>query len=121
MIDRIEYHVEHAVDYVQTATQDTKKALKYQSKARRVSQTHCKLMDLFLSLRPLSLPRSVSDTHLNRRFEPLSFNNNQWCYFNPVNGGNCGGSLFLCLALCCVYMCVLEGGVYMCCGRSGPN
>lgn len=46
MIDRIEYHVEHAVDYVQTATQDTKKALKYQSKARRVSRslvhkTHC--------------------------------------------------------------------------------
>lgn len=39
MIDRIEYHVEHAVDYVQTATQDTKKALKYQSKARRVSQS----------------------------------------------------------------------------------
>lgn len=40
MIDRIEYHVEHAVDYVQTATQDTKKALKYQSKARRVSLPH---------------------------------------------------------------------------------
>ena len=39
MIDRIEYHVEHAVDYVQTATQDTKKALKYQSKARRVSRS----------------------------------------------------------------------------------
>ncbi|XP_045785050.1 syntaxin-1A isoform X2 [Maniola jurtina] len=38
MIDRIEYHVEHAVDYVQTATQDTKKALKYQSKARRVRE-----------------------------------------------------------------------------------
>merc|ERR1712241_21021 len=37
MIDRIEYHVEHAVDYVQTATQDTKKALKYQSKARRIA------------------------------------------------------------------------------------
>ncbi|XP_015185486.1 PREDICTED: syntaxin-1A isoform X4 [Polistes dominula] len=37
MIDRIEYHVEHAVDYVQTATQDTKKALKYQSKARRAN------------------------------------------------------------------------------------
>ncbi|XP_050305151.1 syntaxin-1A isoform X2 [Anthonomus grandis grandis] len=35
MIDRIEFHVEHAVDYVQTATQDTKKALKYQSRARR--------------------------------------------------------------------------------------
>ena len=40
MIDRIEYNVEHAVDYVQTATQDTKKALKYQSKARRVSCAH---------------------------------------------------------------------------------
>ncbi|XP_046817805.1 syntaxin-1A isoform X1 [Vespa crabro] len=38
MIDRIEYHVEHAVDYVQTATQDTKKALKYQSKARRATE-----------------------------------------------------------------------------------
>lgn len=48
MIDRIEYHVEHAVDYVQTATQDTKKALKYQSKARRVSPppTHSPLTDL---------------------------------------------------------------------------
>jgi len=41
MIDRIEYHVEHAVDYVQTATQDTKKALKYQSKARRSKLMLC--------------------------------------------------------------------------------
>ena len=45
MIDRIEYHVEHAVDYVQTATQDTKKALKYQSKARRVSSS-CNLVTI---------------------------------------------------------------------------
>lgn len=36
MIDRIEYHVEHARDYIETAKQDTKKALVYQSKARRV-------------------------------------------------------------------------------------
>lgn len=51
MIDRIEYHVEHAVDYVQTATQDTKKALKYQSKARRVSFISTKLlMFCFFSL-----------------------------------------------------------------------
>ena len=48
MIDRIEYHVEHAVDYVQTATQDTKKALKYQSKARRVSKKKLSLLMLFL-------------------------------------------------------------------------
>ena len=54
MIDRIEYHVEHAVDYVQTATQDTKKALKYQSKARRVSDYKYTLLCLqsanFLSI-----------------------------------------------------------------------
>jgi len=37
MIDRIEYNVEQAVDYVETAKMDTKKAVKYQSKARRVS------------------------------------------------------------------------------------
>ena len=52
MIDRIEYHVEHAVDYVQTATQDTKKALKYQSKARRVSILV--LFQIFKLLIPLS-------------------------------------------------------------------
>jgi len=37
MIDRIEYNVEKSVDYVESAKQDTKKAVKYQSKARRVS------------------------------------------------------------------------------------
>lgn len=38
MIDRVEYHVEHAMDYVQAATRDTTQALVYQSKARKVSQ-----------------------------------------------------------------------------------
>lgn len=52
MIDRIEYNVEHAVDYVQTATQDTKKALKYQSKARRVSQSCLSIPTFFPSLFP---------------------------------------------------------------------
>ena len=37
MIDRIEYNVENAAEYVQRAVVDTKKAVKYQSKARRVS------------------------------------------------------------------------------------
>ena len=37
MIDRIEYHVDQSVEYVGKAMEDTKKALKYQSKARRVS------------------------------------------------------------------------------------
>uniref|UniRef100_H2XRZ3 t-SNARE coiled-coil homology domain-containing protein n=1 Tax=Ciona intestinalis TaxID=7719 RepID=H2XRZ3_CIOIN len=35
IIDRIEYNVEHSVDYVERAVSDTKKAVKYQSKARR--------------------------------------------------------------------------------------
>ncbi|XP_042911206.1 syntaxin-1A isoform X2 [Parasteatoda tepidariorum] len=35
MIDRIEYHCEHAKDYVGEAVKDTKQALAYQSKARR--------------------------------------------------------------------------------------
>ncbi|XP_074643286.1 syntaxin-like isoform X2 [Tubulanus polymorphus] len=35
MIDRIEYNVEQSVDYIETAKMDTKKAVKYQSKARR--------------------------------------------------------------------------------------
>lgn len=62
MIDRIEYHVEHAVDYVQTATQDTKKALKYQSKARRVSlflvcKDHSQCYTLLILFYVLSVPR----------------------------------------------------------------
>jgi len=57
MIDRIEYNVEHAVDYVQTATQDTKKALKYQSKARRVR----KITDSLLPERMILLKRSSKD------------------------------------------------------------
>jgi hypothetical protein len=57
MIDRIEYHVEHAVDYVQTATQDTKKALKYQSKARRVS---CCVFAAILLADPPGLTRTLS-------------------------------------------------------------
>ncbi|XP_067128031.1 syntaxin-1A-like isoform X1 [Centruroides vittatus] len=42
MIDRIEYHCEHARDYIETAKQDTKKALAYQSKARRCCLDHNK-------------------------------------------------------------------------------
>jgi hypothetical protein len=36
MIDRIEYNVEHAREYVDRAVADTKKAMQYQSAARRV-------------------------------------------------------------------------------------
>ena len=36
MIDRIEYNVEQSVDFIETAKQDTKRAVKYQSEARKV-------------------------------------------------------------------------------------
>ena len=36
MIDRIEFNVDSAVEYVDRAKSDTKKAVKYQSKARKV-------------------------------------------------------------------------------------
>lgn len=69
MIDRIEYHVEHAVDYVQTATQDTKKALKYQSKARRVSclvpvQNHSLLIFCFCFVSPSPTRILSSDSQI---------------------------------------------------------
>ena len=38
MIDRIEYNVSQAVNYVQDAVVNTNKALKYQRSARRVSE-----------------------------------------------------------------------------------
>jgi t-SNARE complex subunit (syntaxin) len=47
MIDRIEYNVEQSVDYIETAKMDTKKAVKYQSKARRVGNLfHCLLVEM---------------------------------------------------------------------------
>ncbi len=38
MIDRIEYNVDHTVDYIKDALLNTKTAVKYQSKAQRVSE-----------------------------------------------------------------------------------
>ena len=47
MIDRIEYNVEQAVDFIETAKADTKKAVKYQSKARRVRQSYTKITNFY--------------------------------------------------------------------------
>ena len=38
MIDRIEFHVGKAVEYVKAGTEDTRKALKLQREARKVSR-----------------------------------------------------------------------------------
>lgn len=48
MIDRIEYNVEHAKEYVDRAVMDTKKAVQYQSKARR--KTVCIIVSLIVLL-----------------------------------------------------------------------
>ncbi len=37
MIDRIEFNMQQSVDYILAANQDTKKAVKFQQEARRVS------------------------------------------------------------------------------------
>ena len=49
MIDRIEFNVEQAVDFVQSAKSDTKKAVKYQSKARRVSVVQCRVIPFVIN------------------------------------------------------------------------
>ena len=36
MIDRIEFNIQQSVDFILTANQDTKKAVKFQREARRV-------------------------------------------------------------------------------------
>lgn len=46
MIDRIEYNVEKTVDFIAEAKADTKKAVKYQSKARRVRFIQLYFIDL---------------------------------------------------------------------------
>lgn len=38
MIDRIEFNIQQSADYITAAKQDTKKAVKYQQEARRVSR-----------------------------------------------------------------------------------
>lgn len=53
MIDRIEFHVSSALEYVEEAVKDTKKAMEYQRKARRVR--HWWGMDVFTAVPCLSV------------------------------------------------------------------
>ena len=43
MINQIEYNVTSAADYIETAKDETKKAVKYQSQARRVTVSLCSI------------------------------------------------------------------------------
>lgn len=51
MIDRIEYNVANTVEYVQKANQQTKQAIKYQGKARRVMHM-CSVLYLYSNINP---------------------------------------------------------------------
>ena len=60
MIDRIEYNVVQSENYVKTASTDTKKAVKFQSAARRVSEVAHTRSDpheslLFMHVHPSNL------------------------------------------------------------------
>lgn len=48
MIDRIEYHVEKASEYVEAAKDDTKKAVVFKSRSRKVSVSLCLMTCLML-------------------------------------------------------------------------
>lgn len=56
MIDRIEYNVLSAADYIETAKAETRKAVRYQSKARRVSYSFENIhVIVYLYLKPAVL------------------------------------------------------------------
>ena len=40
MIDRIEFNIQQSVDFITSANADTKKAIKFQQEARRVSKSY---------------------------------------------------------------------------------
>lgn len=66
MIDRIEYNVEHSVDYVERAVSDTKKAVKYQSQARKVTPPRTKLPECPALKRCKTMTLSTGDSAKTR-------------------------------------------------------
>ncbi|VDO76492.1 unnamed protein product [Heligmosomoides polygyrus] len=64
MVDRIEYNVEHAKEFVDRAVADTKKAVQYQSKARRMSFREASES---LSLNGIKVNSTSDDSGSNRR------------------------------------------------------
>ena len=71
MIDRIEHNVEKAVDYVETAAADTKKAMKYQSAARKVRCQMCSVHCVFFVTDEMKVSYSC-----------------QWCSCHRVHGAH---------------------------------
>ncbi|VDL83665.1 unnamed protein product [Nippostrongylus brasiliensis] len=68
MVDRIEYNVEHAKEFVDRAVADTKKAVQYQSKARRSTvfffcpdNVSAELTDAMMSFLMLDLLDAIHD------------------------------------------------------------
>ena len=80
MVNRIDNHVESAVEYTTRATNDTKKALEYQSKARRkkIMMMLCVIiaggLGTYMGGKYLNLFQKVTrDTEQRRHFENLNF------------------------------------------------
>ncbi|VDN20970.1 unnamed protein product [Gongylonema pulchrum] len=73
MVDRIEYNVEHAKEFVDRAVADTKKAVQYQSKARRVSPVFLFNFGQVLRIFILLKLRYMHDVCVCVRFLPRSF------------------------------------------------
>ena len=76
MVDRIEYNVENSVNYVSSAVSDTKKAIMYQSKARRVKLNVVKKPAIRLKV----CQKFLSETKIKARSE-ASRQNSQKFYF----------------------------------------
>jgi len=55
MIDRIEFNVVQSENFVKAASTDTKKAVKFQSAARRVSQDNTTINIVYVKLLALSI------------------------------------------------------------------
>lgn len=86
MIDRIEYNVEHSVDYVERAVSDTKKAVKYQSKARRVSRGRraCGAGGLEPSGRGWAQARAEVSDEIPREALSLVLTSSFFCFLSPL-------------------------------------
>ncbi|VDN87408.1 unnamed protein product [Brugia pahangi] len=61
MVDRIEYNVEHAKEFVDRAVADTKKAVQYQSKARRLLNYGRSRRELSISLSACNIVTFIMD------------------------------------------------------------
>ncbi|XP_037784820.1 syntaxin-1A-like [Penaeus monodon] len=78
LMNRIENHVQEAQDYVDTAKQDTKKAIRYQSRARRK-----KLLCMFIGIAILSLLAIILVVYFTTQSDSPSAEGSNHHHHNP--------------------------------------